>query len=48
MAMNDDLQIKYHLNTEKTFSVEREVKVEFEVDSFDFGDRFDMDYDAGF
>ncbi|MEM7058244.1 MAG: hypothetical protein AAF557_11690 [Pseudomonadota bacterium] len=48
MAMNDDLQVASHLNTFKSYAVERDVKVEIEVDSFDFGDRFDMDFDVGF
>ena len=47
MAMNDDLQIKNFFSTQKTYEV-RDNSVEFEVDSFDFGDRFDMDFDAGF
>lgn len=48
MALNDDTQIKFHLMTEKSHSIGRDAQVEFEVDSFDFGDRFEMDFDAGF
>lgn len=48
MAMNDDLQIKYHVETEESQKVSRDVPVRFEIDHFDFEDRFDMEFDAGF
>lgn len=48
MAMSEEWSIKYHIKTEKTQDVNRDTQVEFEADSFDFGDRFDMDFDAGF
>ena len=47
MALNDDCQVEFHFMTEKKFELQ-DTRVEFEVDSFDFGDRFDMDFDAGF
>ena len=48
MAMTEDLMIANHIKTEKFKTVDREFEVEFEVDSFDFGGRFEMDFDAGF
>ena len=43
MAMNDDCQIEYHFLSEQKFTL-NEVDSKFEVDSFDYGDRFDMDF----
>ena len=48
MALNDDTQIKFHLMSQDSKSIGRDNHVEYEVDSFDFGDRFDMDFDTGF
>ena len=48
MAMNDHLQIANSLKTWKIQEVEHDLKYEMDVDSFDFGDRFEMDFDAGF
>ena len=48
MAMNDDLQLNNHIVFSKNYALERDSKDEYEVDSFDFGDRFEMDFDAGF
>ena len=47
MAMNDDCQVEYHFMTEQKFKIE-DNDYQFEVDSFDFGGRFEMDFDAGF
>lgn len=48
MALNDDLQIANNLKTWKMEAVERDYKDEYQADSFDFGDRFEIDFDAGF
>ena len=48
MAMNDDLMIKNFIVNASDYAISRDEKVEYEVDSFDFGDRFEMDFDAGF
>lgn len=47
MAM-DDAIINTWIKTENTKTISRDTEVEFEMDSFDFGDRFDMDFEVGF
>ena len=44
----EDTKIAFHIMTEKKNEIVPDEAIEFEVDSFDFGDRFDMEFDAGF
>lgn len=50
MASSDDLLVEIKILTDKTRDDDRESRYEIEVDSFDFGARFDLDIaeDYGF